>query len=61
MKSTCTGRSLTGSSCKLARNDAGLLAADVQHEQGGEEGAGLDMALQGAAVDGDVLGRPLPP
>jgi len=39
----------------LARDHAGLLAAQVQHEQGGEEMAGLDMALQGAAVHGHIL------
>ena len=44
---------------QLARDHAGLLAADVQHEQGGEEMAGLDMALQGAGVDATFSGSSL--
>src|SRR6185437_6370384 len=40
----------------FARDHAGLLAANVQHQERGEEMAGLDTALQGTGIHGHVLG-----
>jgi len=36
-------------------NHARLLAVDLEHEQGGEKRSGIDVPLQGAVFDGDIL------
>ena len=41
----------------LARNDARLLSADIQHEKRGQEGSGVRMPAQHVAVERDWLRR----